>query len=89
MLKYNFNYKNLQIIIFVDEKSYQENPFFQINILNPNKSDHTVSSKIPADSTVNILAEANVVAAVESWDQLDAAIESAAKIFANLPVIPE
>jgi hypothetical protein len=85
MLKYNFNYKNLQIIIFVDEKSYQENPFLQINILNPNKSDHTVSSKILADSTVNILAEANVVAVVESWDQLDAAIESAAKIFQNFP----
>ena len=85
MLKYNFNYKNLQIIIFVDEKSYQENPFLQINILNPNKSDHTVSSKIPADSTVNILAEANVVAVVESWDQLDSKIESANLMFQNLP----
>jgi hypothetical protein len=89
MLKYNFTYKNLQIIILVDEKSYQEHPVLQLNILNPNQVDHTVFYKIPADSAVNILIEADVIAVVQSWDQLDAAIESAAKIFKNLPVIPE
>jgi hypothetical protein len=38
---------------------------------------------------VNILVEADVITAVQSWDQLDAAIESAAKIFQNIPVDSE
>jgi hypothetical protein len=85
MEQYQYTYKNyqLRLLVDVDRRS------IQINVVNPADPGHSAAKVYKINNDTPIANQAQVIAAVESWDQLDAAIESAAKIFKNLPVIPE
>lgn len=66
-----------------------EKKLIQINIVNPANPGHSAAKVYKISDDTPIENEEQVIAALESWGQLDAAIESAAKIFENLPVISE
>jgi hypothetical protein len=75
-----------QLNLYVDKNKSDK---VQINIVNPTNSTHSmvVMFSVPDKALLDKTAE--LEQAVLSWDQLDAAIESAAKIFQNIPVDSE
>lgn len=85
MERYQFTYKNYQLRLTVDA----DKKIIQIAIINPTNSGHSVVKIYKINDDTPIENQEQVIASVESWDQLDAAIESAAKIFQNIPVDSE
>jgi hypothetical protein len=85
MEQYQYTYKTYQLKLQVDV----EKKSIQINVVNPADPGHSAAKVYKINDDTPVANQAQVIAAVESWDQLDAAIESAEKIFKNLPVIPE
>ena len=75
-----------QLNLYVDKNKSDK---VQINIVNPTNSTHSmvVMFSVPDKALLDKTAE--LEQAVLSWDQLDAAIESAAKIFQNIPIDSE
>jgi len=75
-----------QLNLYVDKNKSDK---VQINIVNPTNSTHSVVVMFSVPDKALLDKTAELEQAVLSWDQLDAAIESAAKIFQNIPVDSE